>query len=34
VLFTDRSIATSNSVYRRIGFGPIGEREVIRFDQP
>ena len=34
VLFTDRTNATSNSVYRRIGFGPIGEREVIRFDQP
>jgi GNAT superfamily N-acetyltransferase len=31
VLFTDRTNATSNSVYRRIGFEPIGERDVIRF---
>jgi predicted GNAT family acetyltransferase len=32
VLFTDRSNATSNSVYRRIGFRPIAEREVVHFD--
>jgi GNAT superfamily N-acetyltransferase len=31
VLFTDRTNATSNSVYRRIGFERIAEREVIRF---
>ena len=32
VLFADRANATSNSVYRRIGFRPIAERDVIRFD--
>jgi GNAT superfamily N-acetyltransferase len=32
VLFTDRTNATSNSVYRRIGFERIAERDVIRFD--
>jgi predicted GNAT family acetyltransferase len=32
VLFTDRSNATSNSVYRRIGFERIAEREVVRFE--
>lgn len=31
VLFTDRTNATSNRVYQRIGFAPIAEREVIRF---
>ncbi|MEA2279529.1 MAG: hypothetical protein QOK21_136 [Solirubrobacteraceae bacterium] len=32
VLFTDRTNATSNSVYQRIGFERIAERDVIRFD--
>jgi ribosomal protein S18 acetylase RimI-like enzyme len=32
VLFTDRANPTSNSVYQRIGFERIAERDVIRFD--
>ncbi len=34
VLFTDLANPTSNAIYRRIGFRPVGDRKVIRFIGP
>jgi RimJ/RimL family protein N-acetyltransferase len=32
VLFTDLTNATSNALYRRLGYRPVGDRLVLRFD--
>jgi len=32
VLFTDLTNATSNALYRRLGYQPVGDRLVLRFD--
>jgi GNAT superfamily N-acetyltransferase len=34
VLFTDLANPTSNSVYQRIGFRPLSDRRVVRFERP
>ena len=34
VLFTDLANPTSNSVYKRIGFRPLSDRRVVRFERP
>jgi ribosomal protein S18 acetylase RimI-like enzyme len=34
VLFTDLANPTSNSVYQRIGFQPLSDRRVVRFERP
>ncbi len=33
VLFTDLANATSNSPYQRLGYRPVGDRVVIRFER-
>ena len=33
VLFTDLANSTSNSIYQSIGFRPIGDRRVVRFER-
>ena len=34
VLFTDLANPTSNSVYQRVGFRPLSDRRVVRFERP
>ena len=34
VLFTDLANPTSNSIYQRIGFRPVADRRVVRFERP
>ena len=33
VLFTDLANPTSNSIYQRIGFRPVADRRVVRFER-